>query len=126
MRHLLVLIPALALAAAPALAEDSVGHASAAVNDSAEAVAHLAAAGVQTVGGVLALPIGAAGAASEATGAIAKTGGESVGAMGVDAQKGAKQMLVDSWGPLSVDNRVVVRADPAPKVPYTAQRTLGR
>jgi hypothetical protein len=126
MRHALRLAAALTLIGTPAFAQDSVEHASAAVNASGEAVAHLATAGIQAVGGVVATPIGLAGGVSEVVGGVARTGGESLEAVGVDAQRSADRAITDSWGPLSVDNRIIVRPDPAPRVPYEPRKAAGR
>jgi hypothetical protein len=119
MREVMIVTAAACLAAGPALAEDSVGHASKAANASVAAVANLAAAGVEAVGGSVALPLALAGGLSEAV-------GETLTAVGTDARTGGEQLLRDSWGPLAVDERVIVRADPAPKVPYAAQRPARR
>jgi hypothetical protein len=126
MRHVLKISAAFALVGAPALAQDSGQHVSAAANASGAALAHLTAAGVEVVGGVVALPLGVAGGASEAVGAIARIGGESLEAGGVASQVAADRALTDSWGPLTVDNRVIVRPDPAPQVPYAPRKVPGR
>jgi hypothetical protein len=117
----IVLVASTALLATPALAADSVTHASAAVTASGQAVGELATFGIQAVGGVSALPIGVAGGASQIVGAVVNVGGDSLGGAGNDLQRAADQAITDAWGPLRVDDRVVVRPDPAPKVPFNAQ-----
>ena len=126
MRHVITITAAFALIGGPALAQDSVDHVSAAANASGTAVSHLAAAGVDAVSGVVALPLGLAGGASQAIGGVAIAGGLSVAVAGTDSRKAADQALTDSSGPLSVDNRVIVRPDPAPQVPYASRRNAGR
>ena len=121
MRHILEISAAFALVGAPALAQDSVQNVSAAANASGAALAHLTTAGVQFVGGGVAPPLGVAGGASEVVGEIARAGGESLAANGVASQAAADRAITDSWGPLSVDNRVIVRPDPAPQVPFQAK-----
>ena len=120
MRLVLLAITA-ALIASPALAADSVTHASAAVTASGQALGNLTASGIQAVGGVSAVPMGFAGGASQVVGIVAGAGGESLGGAGHDLQKAADQAIIDAWGPLKVDDRVVVHADPAPRVPFNAQ-----
>ena len=119
--RLFMITPAAALLAPAALAPDSATHASAAVTASGQAVGELATFGIQAVGGVSAVPIGVAGGASQMVGAVANAGGDSLGGAGHDLQKAADQAIVDAWGPLKVDDRVVVHPDPAPKVPFNAQ-----
>jgi len=121
--RLTVLAITAALIAGPALAADgdSVTHASAAVTASGQAIGNLTASGIQAVGGVSALPMGFAGGASQVIGIVAGAGGESLGGAGHDLQKAADQAITDAWGPLKVDDRVIVHPDPAPKVPYAPQ-----
>jgi hypothetical protein len=126
MRHVIVIAAALTMVSAPALAQDSIEHVSKAAEASGAAVAHLTVAGVEAVSGVVALPLGIAGGASQAVGAIAQAGGESLQVVGVDSQRAADQALTDSWGPLAVDRRVIVRPDPPPQVPYAPGRPVGR
>jgi hypothetical protein len=116
MRHLI--LAAALLTATPAFAADSVTHASAAVTASGQVVGNLSTAGIQAVRGVLALPMGVAGGASEVVGTIANAGGESLGQAGTGLQKSADEAIEDAWGPLKVDDRIVLRPDPAPAVPY--------
>lgn len=118
MRALIFVSLGLALAAGPALAQDSVANASAAGGASSEVVTHLAASGVQTVVGVAAIPASVVGGAS-------MVGGSAVvgaGAASVQAGAGLSEAAGDSAkfasGPLKVDDRVVVSPDPAPAVPY--------
>lgn len=116
MRTLILGSTVLALYAAPALAQDSAAHASAAVGGSSEVAAHLTASGVQTVIAVSAIPASTAGAGSVAGGwAVAATGSAVSEAAGASAQFAS--------GPLKVDDRVVVSPDPAPAVPYDAQKS---
>lgn len=120
MRHLV--FAAALMAAPPAFAADNVTHGSAAVTASGQAVGNLAASGVQTVAGVSAVPLGVVGAGSAVVGESARVGGESLGGAGTDLTRAADQALTDAWGPLKVDDRVVVHPDPAPHVPYQTQK----
>jgi hypothetical protein len=122
MRAVLIVSLAAALTAGPALAQNSVAHVSAAGAASGAAVANLAAAGVQAVAGVVALPVGVVGGASQLAGGVIGAGGDSLAAAGTGATDAAGQAIDQSWGALKVDERVVVKADPAPKVPYAAQK----
>ena len=117
----IVLMTTATLSASPALAADSVTHASAAVTASGEAVGEFATFGIQAVGGVSALPMGVAGGASQIVGAVTNVAGDSLGGAGNDLQRTADQAIINAWGPLKVDDRVVVHPDPAPKVPFNAQ-----
>jgi hypothetical protein len=126
MQHVVRISAALALVGGPAFAADSVEHASQAATYSVAGVAHLAASGIEAVGGIVAVPLGVAGGVSQVVGGIARVGGESLEAAGLDAEAAANQALTDSWGPLSVDDRVIVRPDPAPQVPYQAQKAARR
>jgi hypothetical protein len=121
MRAFIALTATAALAAGPALAADSATHASAAVTASGQAVANLAEAGIQTIAGTVALPVGVAGGLSEATGQVAAASGESLKGSGGAMRKSADQAIEDAWGPLKVDDRIVVKPDPKPAVPYAPQ-----
>jgi len=126
MRLLPVLIFASALVAGPALANDSVTHASAASEHSIMAAGHLVASGVETVVGVAAVPLAVVGGVSTAAGAIATAGGDALGAIGGDLLKAADSAVTQAWGPLKVDKRVVIAPDPVPMLPYNAQKPLAR
>lgn len=110
------------LAAGPALAQDSVTYASRAAKDSVSAAANLTAAGVSAVGGVVALPLGLAGGASMAVGGSAQAAGSVASEVGADLVEGADQLLNDSWGPLKVDDKVIVTPDPAPQLDRKTER----
>ena len=124
--HSFALVLAFGLGAAgAAAAQDSVQNASAAVNDSAGAAAHLATAGVQVVAGVVAVPVSVG-----ASGVYAA--GSTLNAVAADSMKAGGDLssaAVDSASfaatPLPVDKAVVVKAQPAPKVPFAAQAKAG-
>jgi len=106
--------------AGAAAAQDSTRNVSAAIGDSASAAAHLATAGVQTVASVAVVPVSVA-----ASGVYAA--GSTVRAVGGDSMKAGRDLWsagVDSASfastPLPVDKAVVVKAQPAPRVPYAA------
>lgn len=126
MRALMFVPIGLALVAGPALAQDSVAHASAAGGVSSEVATHLAASGVQTVIGIAAVPASVVGAGS-AVGGSAVVG---AGAASVGASAGLSEAAGDSAGfassPLKVDDKVVVSPDPAPAVPYNLAKPAAR
>lgn len=110
MRFVLPVSVALALTAAPALAQDSGADASGATS---EAVGLLASTGVKTAVGVSAVPASVVATGSMAGGsAMTASGAASVGA-GASVSEAA-----DDSGKLIVDDKVVVSPDPAPAVPY--------
>jgi hypothetical protein len=122
MRALSLLTLGLALGAGPALAQDSAQNASAAGGASSEVATHLTASGVQTAIGVSAVPAGVAGAASVVGGSALAVGGSAVAGAGAGLSEAAGASAEAASGPLKVDDRVVVSPDPAPKVPYDAQK----
>ncbi len=93
----------LALAAANANAQDSLGNASKASGDSVVAVAELAESGVKVVAGAVALPFVAIGTVAESAGGAVRDSGEGLW----DAAN----------SPLDVSPETVT-AQPAPEVPY--------
>jgi hypothetical protein len=115
MRALPFVALALAALAGPALAQDSAQHASAAVGGGSEVAGHLAASGVQTAVGVSAVPASVVGVASVAA-------GSAVAGVGAGVSEAAGGSAEFASGPLKVDDRVVVSPDPAPAVPYDAQK----
>lgn len=126
MRSILPLTAAAVLAASPAVAEDSVGHLSNAGADASGAVANLTVAGIESVGGVVALPLGLAGAGSVAAGAVSNAAGDAFGQTGEAALDGADEMIRRSWGPLAVDAPVIVAHDPAPSREALKPRSAAR
>lgn len=113
MRFVLPVSVALALTAAPALAQDSGADASGASGATSEAVGLLASSGVKTAVGVSAGPASVVATGSMAGGsAMMASGAASVGA-GASVSEAA-----DDSGKLIVDDKVVVSPDPAPAVPY--------
>ena len=112
--------------AGPALAQDSTANASAAGGASSEAAGHLAASGVQTVVGVAAVPVSAAGAGLAVAGSVAGTGASVLTGAGAAASEVADGMSGAATGPLKVDDRVVVAPDPAPQVPYDVREPAKR
>lgn len=119
MRALIFASLGLALAAGPALAQDSVANASAAGGASSEVVTHLAASGVQTVIGVAAIPASVVGGASMA-------GGSALVGAGAGLSEAAGDSAKFASGPLKVDDRVVVSPDPAPAVPHDVAKPVAR
>ncbi len=107
--------------AGAAAAQDSVQNASAAVNDSASAVAHLATAGVQIVAGVVAVPVSVGASGVFAAGSVLNAVGADSMKAGGDLSTAAVDSANFATTPLPVDKAVVVKAQPAPKVPYAAQ-----
>lgn len=107
MKACLAIAAGLALAATSAHAQDSLSNLSKASADSAVSTAELAEAGVKTVVGVVALPFVAVGTVAESGGRAVREGGE-------DAWNAAN-------GPLDISPETVT-AQPAPDVPYDAQR----
>lgn len=115
MRRFAYLTLAAALAAPPALAQDSGQEGSQASTSASEAVAHLGASGVKTAVGVSAVPLGAAAVGASVVGA----GAASAGAASITAGTGLMGAAIEaSETGLKVDDDVVVSPDPAPKVPY--------
>ncbi len=107
MKTCLAISAGLALAATTVHAQDSLSNLSKASADSAVSTAELAEAGVKTVVGVVALPFMVAGTVAESSGRAVREGGE-------DAWNAAN-------GPLEISPETVT-AQPAPQVPYDAQR----
>jgi ABC-type spermidine/putrescine transport system permease subunit II len=118
MRTLAVLALALPLIAGPALAQDSAANGSAAGGASSEAAAHLTASGVQTALAVSVVPASVAGT-------VSMVGGVSAAGSGIEVSRAAGNSAAVASGPLKVDNRVVVAPDPAPHVPYNAEKPHG-
>lgn len=121
MRILMIAACALATTAAPAVAQDSIAHASAAGAGSSEVAGHLGASGVQAVVGVAALPISVAAAGSAAGGSTVLAAGAGSVAAGAGLSEAAAASADFASGPLQVDEKVVVSPDPMPTIPYNAQ-----
>lgn len=119
MRALSIVSLTLALAAGPALAQDSVQNGSAAVGAGSDAAGHLAASGVQTAVGASVVP-------TAAVGSVAVAGGASAMGTGLAASEAAGASANATTGPLKVDDKVVVSPDPAPNVPYQTQTNAPR
>lgn len=102
------------LLATPALAQGSIVHASNASAAASEAVGELTLAGVKTVGGAAALPLGIVGVASMGVGASATAGGSVLTEAGEGLAEVSGEALEAAWGPLDVDDAVVVRPDGPP------------
>lgn len=125
MRRALLASVLAVLTASPALAferyDESQSPASAASAESAEGIAALAEAGVKVTAGVVALPLGLAGAGSVAAGGSAMAGGSVAADAGSAVMEAAGEAADFSGQPLTVSDDVVVRPQPAPKVPFEAQ-----
>ena len=104
-----VLLPVSALALMPAAvhAQDSLSNLSKASGDSVVAAGQMSEAGVNVVAGAVALPFIVAGGASEGLGGSVRESGEAV--------------WDDANGPLDISPETLT-AQPAPQVPYEAQR----
>lgn len=121
MRFVLMILAGAAIAG-PALAADTDGDSYAgASKESGEAVAALAEAGVKTVTGVATVPLALTGAGSQAAGSAAQAAGDSAMTVGGDMLAGAQDAADFASSPLTVTDKVVTRAPPAPAVPYEAQ-----
>jgi len=107
MKRLVCYTIAATLVAAPASAQDSVGNVSKASGDSVIATAQLAEAGVKVVVGVVALPFVAVGTVAESGGAAIRDSGQAV--------------WDEANGPLDISPETVT-AQPAPQVPYDADK----
>jgi len=118
MRTLPLLALGLPLLAGPALAQDSGANVSAAGGASSEAAAHLTASGVQTALAVSVVP-------ASVVGTVSAAGGVTASAAGVVSVQGAQGSARAASGPLKVTDRVVVAPDPAPHVPYAAEKPHG-
>ena len=115
MRVLLITAAGLSLlAAAPAMADDSVQNLSTVVEQSGKTAALLAESGIKATAGVLAAPIAL-------TGLVASAIGEASTASGGALENGARGADRFAREPLKVDNDVIVAPQPAPKVPFQAQ-----
>jgi preprotein translocase subunit SecG len=116
MRALLSISLLLAVAVCgPAFAQDSAANASAASGASSEVVTHLTASGVQTALAVSVVP-------ASVVGTVSVVGGVSAVGAGLGVSRAAGNAAAAASGPLKVDDRVVVAADPAPHVPYDVQK----
>jgi hypothetical protein len=121
-----------ALAAGPMIVPaeahaDSFQHSAAASEAASETIANLAAAGIETVAGAVALPLAVVGGASMLAGESARAGGEVLAGAGTAMTDAAAEVLEETWGaPLSVDDRVVVNPAPAPTVPYAPLQAARR
>jgi hypothetical protein len=107
MKRLVSLTIAATLVAAPVYAQDSLGNVSKASGDSVVATAQLAEAGVKVVVGVAALPFIVVGTAAESGGAALRGSGQAV--------------WDEANGPLEISPETVT-AQPAPQVPYDADK----
>lgn len=112
----LAVLPAVALA--DPYAESGASQASA---ESAEGVAALAEAGVKVVAGTVALPVALAGSGSLAAGGSAAALAGAASAVGGEVLTGASELADFAFAPLTVTDDVIVRAQPAPAVPFAAQ-----
>jgi hypothetical protein len=118
MRLLLPLLLAAAIAG-PAFAQDSTADASGASAAGSQAVALLGASGVKTAVGVSAVPVSVAAVGASTAGAVSATAGHVGLASGANLSTAATASANTA---LRVDDAVVIAADPAPKVPYEAQK----
>lgn len=105
--------------ASPVLAAE--GPYSGASEESAEGVAALAEAGVKTVSGVVAVPLMLGGLGSAAAGSTAANFGEASQQLGDGASGAAVDAAEFATSPLSVTDEVVLKPQPAPKVPAQVQ-----
>lgn len=109
MKHAYLASTAMALLLATPASGDSLGNASQAVGDSADASARIVASGGQIALGAVAIPLAASGALTEATG------------------EAATEISEDLWAtanaPLKVDDRVIVpqAAPNVPRLPQTGE-----
>jgi len=110
---------AFAATAMPAGAADSVY--SGASEESAEAVAAIAEAGIKTVAGLVAVPLAVAGGGSMATGSSAQALGDSAEVVGHEVFDAAEETGRFASEPLSVTDEVILKPQPAPRVPFDAQ-----
>lgn len=115
-----------AAAAGPAYAQDSVTHASKALTGASDVTGHLAASGLESVAGAVALPVAVVGGASIVAGASAQAAGGAFTEGGAELAGAAHELLEATWGPLVVDDRIVMRPDPAPVLPHSPVGTAGR
>lgn len=121
MRILLLSLMTASLAG-PAFATDTDGDSYAgASRESGEAVAALTEAGVKTVAGIVTIPLAVGGLGSQAVGSVANGVGDSAGAVGTGVLDGAQDAADFATSPLTVTDKVITRAPPAPAVPYDAQ-----
>ena len=112
--RLFIPLLALSLAAAPAIAQDSVHDASAAGGASSEVATHLTASGVRTAIGVAVIPVGIAASAAAGPASAATLGGAASLGLADGASRAATTSKETASGPLKVDDRVVVSPDLAP------------
>ena len=116
---------AAALAASPALAQDSAKDGSGALAAGSQAVTLLGASGVKTAVGVSAVPTSVAAAGVSAVGVGASGVATASGAVADSASAGGAGLSEaadqSAKAALKVDEEVVVAPDPAPKVPYQAK-----
>jgi hypothetical protein len=110
---------ALAATATPAAAQDSAY--SAASEESAEAFGAIAEAGLKTVVGVIAVPVMVGGSGSVLAGGSDQLAGDSAAAVGEEVLEAGEEAGAFATSPLSVTEQVIIKAQPAPQVPYAAQ-----
>lgn len=105
------------LCATPALARTDSSYA-AASEQSAQAAAALAEAGVKTVTGLAAVPLGVAGLGSAAVGSTAEGVADVSNAAAADFSQAGVDAVGFATSPLTVTDTVVLAPQPAPNVPF--------
>jgi len=106
--------------AGAAAAQDSLQNASAAVTDSGRAATDLATSGLQVASAVAVIPVSVAGVGAGVAGSTLHVVGDGSIKAGSDLFAAASDSARFASAPLPVDKAVVVKAQPAPKVPYAA------
>jgi hypothetical protein len=115
---------AVALSAAPALAQ-SARNASTALKQTSIAAGAITESGLRTTSGVVAIPMGVTALASGAVGVGATASGQYEAGKGFseasgDMTRAARKAVEFSNAPLVIGNEVIVaKPQPAPKVPFT-------
>ena len=111
MRLILPLLLAAAVAG-PAFAQDSTADASAASGAAAQSVSLLGASGVKTALAASVVAVSAAAVGASVVGGVALVAGAQLNESAKASERTA----------LKVDDAVIIAPDPAPKVPYQAQK----
>jgi len=97
------------------LADDSFNHAAKASDGASGVVGNLTASGVEAAVGASAIPVILAGGVSVVAGGSAAVTGSAVANSDGARVKSTDESVTQTWGPLKVDDKVVVAPDPAPR-----------